>query len=68
MKITLEVDDSRYETFLSFIKTLDYVSLQYDESVFQSQVEETRSTLGEVESGKMTTRSWEDAKKDIFKK
>jgi hypothetical protein len=31
MKITLEIKDSRFSTFLAFIKTLDYVSVSKDE-------------------------------------
>ncbi|WP_114751983.1 addiction module protein [Pleomorphovibrio marinus] len=68
MKITLEIQDDRFETFLEFIRTLDYVSIKKDEdSIPQWQQEEVNRRLELIESGSMKTRPWEEAKKGIFK-
>ncbi len=68
MKITLEIQDDRFETFLEFIRTLDYVSIKKEEdSIPQWQQEEVNRRLQLIESGSMKTRPWEEAKKEIFK-
>jgi hypothetical protein len=69
MKITLEIQDERFKTFMDFIQTLDYVSVKKDEEVLPKwQEEEVNRRLELIESGEMKTRDWEVAKKDIFKK
>ena len=68
MKITLDIQDSRFDTFLSFIKTLDYVSINKEEVIPQWQHDEVNKRLELINSGEMKTRSWNEAKKDIFKK
>lgn len=69
MKITLEIQDSRFNTFLDFIKTLDYVSIKKEEDAIPKwQQDEVNKRLDLINSGKMKTRSWDEAKKDIFKK
>ncbi|WP_162340896.1 addiction module protein [Cyclobacterium salsum] len=69
MKITLEIQDERFKTFMDFIQTFDYVSIKTDESSpTQWQEEEVNRRLELIESGEMKTRDWELAKKEIFKK
>lgn len=68
MKITLDIQDSRFDTFLTFIKTLDYVSINEEEIIPQWQQDEVNRRLQLIEKSEMKTRSWNDAKKDIFKK
>ena len=69
MKITLEIQDERFKTFMEFIQTLDYVSVKKDEEFLPKwQEEEVNRRLELIESGEMKTRDWEVAKKDIFKK
>lgn len=68
MKVTLDIQDSRFDTFLSFIKTLDYVSINKDEAIPQWQQDEVNKRLDLINSGEMKTRSWDEAKKDIFSK
>jgi hypothetical protein len=69
MKITLEIQDERFKTFMEFIQTLDYVSVKIDEELLPKwQEEEVNRRLELIESGEMKTRDWEVAKKDIFKK
>ena len=44
------------------------IELEAEEiSVPQSQINETRRRLDLIEKGEITTRSWKEAKKDIFK-
>ncbi len=68
MKITLDIQDSRFDTFLSFIKTLDYVSINKEDAIPQWQQDEVNKRLQLIEKGEMKTRSWNQAKKDIFKR
>ncbi len=68
MKITLDIQDSRFDTFLSFIKTLDYVSINQDNEIPHWQQDEVNRRLQLIDKGEMKTRSWDEAKKDIFKK
>jgi len=68
MKITLDIQDSQFDTFLSFIKTLDYVSINKEDVVPQWQQDEVNKRLQLIEKGEMKTRSWNEAKKDIFKR
>ncbi len=68
MKITLDIQDSRFDTFLSFIKTLDYVSIKQEDAIPQWQQDEVNRRLQLIDKGEMKTRSWNEAKKDIFKK
>ena len=68
-RITINVEESKYRTFLSFIKTLDYVSISdEDDFIPQWQQKEVDQRQQKVDNGQMGTRSWEEARKDIFKK
>lgn len=68
MKITLDIQDSRFDTFLSFIQTLDYVSIKKEDVIPQWQQDEVNRRLELIDKGEMKTRSWNEAKNDIFKK
>jgi hypothetical protein len=68
MKITLDIKDSKFNTFLAFIKTLDYVSVNKEEEIPLWQQEEVNKRLTLIAKGDMNTRNWTEAKKDIFKK
>lgn len=48
MKITLDIKDSRFSTFLAFIKTLDYVSVPKDE-IPAWQMKEVNKRLKDLE-------------------
>ena len=66
-QLILDIEESKFKTFLSFIKTLDYVSVSEEEAIPQWQQEEVNRRLQLIEEGDMKTRSWDEAKKDIFK-
>ncbi len=68
MKVTLDVQDSRLEVFLSFIKTLDYVTINKEEMMPQWQQDEVNKRMDSISKGEMKVRSWEEAQKEIFKK
>ncbi|PIB34203.1 hypothetical protein BFP72_01530 [Reichenbachiella sp. 5M10] len=68
MKITLDIQDNRFDTFMDLIQTLDYVSINEEKSVPEWQQQEVSKRLELVDSGEMKTRSWDSAKKDLFKK
>jgi hypothetical protein len=66
--LLLHIEDSKYKTFLSFVRTLDYVSVDEVQDIPQWQQDEVARRLELIESGKMKARSWDEASKDIFKK
>jgi hypothetical protein len=66
-KLTLDIQDNRFNTFLEFIKTLDYVSVSND-AIPQWQQNEVARRKELIEKGEMTSRSWNESKADIFKK
>lgn len=45
MKITLDIKDSKFNTFLAFIKTLDYVSVSERNEIHDWQIEEVNRRL-----------------------
>jgi len=67
-QITLNIDETKFKAFLNFIKTLDYVSVSDETNIPLEQQEEVQRRLELVQEGKMKTRSWSDAKQDIFKR
>lgn len=67
-KVTLNVEESKFKAFLTFIKTLDYVSVSDELDIPLEQQHEVERRLKLIEKGEMKTRSWDEAKKDIFKK
>lgn len=67
-QITLNIEESKFKAFFSFIKTLDYVSISDEEAIAEWQQEEVNKRVQLIEKGEMKTRSWEKAKEDIFKK
>lgn len=67
-KLTLNIEESKFKAFLSFIKTLDYVIIQDEDVVSDLQKEEVLRRMELFETGKMKTRTWEEAKTDLLKK
>jgi|JI10StandDraft_1071094.scaffolds.fasta_scaffold01121_22 hypothetical protein len=68
MKITLDIRDNQFDTFLNFIKTLDYVSVHDEENIPEWQQQEVNNRITAINNDKMKTRSWDEAQKEIFKK
>lgn len=67
-QLILNIEESKYSAFLSFIKTLDYISISDAEAIPQWQQDEVNKRLQSIEKGEMKSRDWEEARKDIFKK
>lgn len=67
-KLILNIEESKFKAFLTFIKTLDYVSVSKEEAIPERQKEEVEQRMELIEKGKMKVRSWDEAKKDVFKK
>lgn len=65
-QIILNIEDDKFNTFIDFIKTLDYVSL--DSNIPQNQMDEVNYRMQLVNDGEMSIRPWDDAKVDVFKK
>lgn len=55
-------------TTLNFIHTLDYVSVSEEDTIPLWQQQEVKRRLRLVETGETESRSWDEAKIDIFKK
>jgi len=65
-QIILNIEESKFKAFMSFIKTLDYVSVSNEETIPAWQQEEVQKRMQLIEKGEMKTRSWDEAKKDVF--
>lgn len=67
-QLILNIEESKFKAFVSFIKTLDYVSVNKEtEEIPQWQQDEVINRINSSEKGKMKTRKWDNARKDIFK-
>jgi len=67
-QLVLNVEESKFKSFLSYLRTLDYVSISDDQKVPQWQQDEVAHRLARIDKGDMQTRDWEEARKDIFRK
>jgi hypothetical protein len=67
-QITLNIDERKFKAFLNFIKTLDYVSVSDEIDIPIEQQHEVERRFKLLEEGKMKTRSWNEAKQDVFKR
>ncbi|MCA1761957.1 MAG: addiction module protein [Flavobacteriales bacterium] len=67
-KLILNIEESKYRAFLSFIETLDYVSVSKNEDLPVWQQEEVKRRMDLVAKGEMKARTWDEARKDVFKK
>lgn len=65
-KLILQINDENFETFRSFIETLDYVSITEEIEIPEWQQMEMNQRLDQIDRGEMSIRSWEEAKKKIF--
>ncbi len=65
-QITLSVEEKKYKTFMNLIETLDYVSIADETSIPMTQQQEVESRVNLLQSGEMTSRSWEEAKEAVF--
>lgn len=68
-KVTLSVEDEKLKTLLEIIGSLDYVTVcEPDDHLIKLQEKEIAKRNELITSGKMKTRSWEEAEKEIFRK
>ena len=66
-QITLNIDETKFKEFMNLLKSLDYVSVSDEIEIPLDHQVEVNRRLSLLEDGKLKTRSWEEAKKDIFK-
>lgn len=63
-QLVLNIEDDKFNTFIEFINTLDYVSVET--TISDYQMEEVDARLQMLNDGEMKIRPWEDAKEYIF--
>jgi hypothetical protein len=63
-QLVLNIEDDKFNTFIEFINTLDYVSVET--TISDYQMEEVDARLQMLNDGEMKIRPWEDAKNDVF--
>jgi len=68
MKITLDIQESRFSTFLAFIKTLDYVSMPKEDFIPQWQKDEVNQRLKDLKEHPEKAIDFDKAMDDIEKK
>jgi Asp-tRNA(Asn)/Glu-tRNA(Gln) amidotransferase C subunit len=66
MKITIDIEENQFNTFLQFIRTLDYVRVENEEKLLDAQVLETRKRMDALERGEMEKKPWSEAKENLF--
>ncbi|MEX1192124.1 MAG: addiction module protein [Brumimicrobium sp.] len=66
-EITLKVPDAKLRFFLELIQQLG-IEVKDEIDIPLEQQEEVERRLKLVEQGKMKTRSWNEAKQDVFKR
>lgn len=67
MKVTLDIQDSRFNTFLEFIKTLDYVSVKKEDTIPQWQMDEVEKRLQDHKNNPDLAMDFDTAMDDIEK-
>ncbi|WP_340102538.1 addiction module protein [Rhodohalobacter sp. 8-1] len=65
-KLTLQIEDDNFESFMEILKELNYVTITESEEIPQWQKEEVQERLKKIKEGQMKSRSWEKARKEIF--
>ena len=67
-KLTIKNPSKHTLALLQLLRTDESIELEAEDiSIPQPQVNETRRRLDLIEKGEITTRSWDEAKKDVFK-
>ena len=68
-QVTLNIEDDKLKTFMAFIKTLNYVSLEKNEEIIPLwQQEEVAKSITEIDNGTAVLEDWEVTRKRLFKK
>jgi len=67
MKITLDIQENRFNTFLNFIKTLDYVSVKKEDVIPQWQMDEVEKRLENHKKNPDLAMDFDTAMDDIEK-
>ncbi|MEQ8713786.1 MAG: addiction module protein [Cyclobacteriaceae bacterium] len=68
MKLTIDIEDAKFDTLKNFLQTLDYVSIEPSDEIPAWQKEEVMRRKALNEEGKMVARPWSEARKEVFKK
>ena len=66
-QVTLNVEDSKFQAFISFIQTLDYVSVSSDETIPEWQQEEVGKRLKSYKNNPDQALDFNTAMEDIEK-
>lgn len=64
-QLVLNIEDDKLNTFIEFINTLDYVSVET--TISDYQMDEVGARLQMLNDGEMKIRPWEDVKEYIFR-
>jgi len=59
-QVTLNIADSKFNTFLEFIKTLDYVKVENDEEKALSELQSSLKQVKLMQDGKLPKQSATD--------
>lgn len=63
--IYIDENNKSAKAFLSYVSTLDFVKIE-ENTIPKSQINETRRRIALINSGEIKTRSWDEAKREIF--
>ncbi len=67
-QLILNIEEGKFKAFLSFIKTLDYVSVSELEEIPQWQQDEVKRRMELLAKGELEVLNWDKAKDEVFKR
>lgn len=59
-QLTLNISDSKFHTFLEFVKTLDYVEVPEVDKKAMKELQESLNQVKQMQEGKIEKQSAED--------
>lgn len=67
-QLVLNVEDDKFNSFIEYLKTLNYVSFVKNDEIPQWQKDEVLKNISEIKNGTAILENWDDIRKGLVKK
>ena len=67
-QVILNIEDDKLNAFITFIKTLNYVSVAKSDDIPQWQKDEVNKSIKEIDNSTIIHEDWEVTRKRLFEK
>jgi hypothetical protein len=67
-QVILDIEDDKLNAFITFIKTLNYVSVAKSDDIPQWQKDEVNKSIKEIDNSTIIYEDWEVTRKRLFEK